>query len=111
MISVDVRSRSAADVRAVEPDGFFGDELPDRLRERARLAAPGARELGVRPFGIEVGGEGWTIALDGDAFTVRRGLDDAAAVVRLTTEQLDDLVNDLCTPVGLFTGGELDMPI
>src|SRR4051812_18018048 len=108
MISVDVRSRTAADVRPVGPGDFFGDELPGRLRERAGLAAPGARELGVRPFGMEVGGESWTIALDGDGFTVRPGLDEAAAVVRLTPEQLGDLVNDLCTPMGLFTGGELD---
>jgi len=84
---------------------------PRCLRERGGLAAPGARELGVRPFGVEVGAQAWTIALDGDAFTVRPGLDDAAAVVRLTGEQLDDLVNDLCTPMGLFTGGDLDMPV
>ncbi len=64
----------------------------------------------MHPFGVEVGDGSWTIAFDGDAFTVGRGLGDAAAVVRLTPEQLDDLVNDLCTPMGLFTGGELDMP-
>lgn len=110
MVSVDVRTRRAADVRPVDPDDFFGDELPARLRQHGGLAVPGARELEVRPFGVQVGEHGWTIALDGDGFRAGPGLDDAHAVARLTSEQLADLVNDLCTPMGLFTGGDLDMP-
>jgi hypothetical protein len=110
MVSVDMRSRTADDVRDVEAAGFFGDELPGLLRDRGGLAVDGARELGVRPFGFDVDGAGWTIALDGDGFTLRAGLDDAHAVVRLSAEQLADLVNDLVTPMGYFTGGALDMP-
>ena len=110
MISVDVRTRTAADVRTVDPSAFFTDELPDLLRTHAALAAPGAAELGVRSCAFEVDGETWTLSLDGGTFTVTPGDANAAAVVRLDGEGLDDIVNDLRTPMGFFTGGDLDMP-
>ena len=110
MISVDVRTRTANDVRSVDPSAFFGEELPERLRAHAALAAPGATELGVRPFAFAVDGRAWTVSLDGDEFTVTDGDADAAAIVRLDGEGVDDLVNDLRTPMGFFTGGDLDMP-
>jgi hypothetical protein len=112
MRSVDLRTRSGADVRPVEAAGFFGDELPARLSAFGDLAVDGARQLGVRPFGFDVGGQGWTVRLDdaGGCFAVAPGLDDAHAVVRLDAVGLHDLVNDLRTPMGFLTGGDLDMP-
>jgi Phytanoyl-CoA dioxygenase (PhyH) len=125
MRSVDSRTRTAASIRPVDADAFFGDELPALFGERGELAAPGARELGVSSFGVEVGpvevgraevgrgdgagGPGWTLAFDGSRFSVRPGTSSAAAVVRLDAEGLHDLVNDLRTPVGFLTGGDLDM--
>jgi hypothetical protein len=113
MRSVDVRTRASADVRPVDAEAFFGDELPALFASRAELARPGAVELRVRPFGIEVDGRGWTLGLEDEApwFSVRAGLDDAAAVVKLDAVGLHDLVNDLRTPMGFFTGGDLDMPL
>jgi hypothetical protein len=115
MVSVDIRSRTADDVREVDADAFFGDELPRLMVERADLALPGARELGVRPLVIEVNGRGWTLALDGgDAagsagrLTVTPGTGGARDSVRLDAEGLRDLVNDLRTPMALLTG-DLDM--
>src|SRR5438067_4763703 len=110
MISVDVRTRTANDVRDVDPAAFFADELPALLADRTPLASAGARELGVRPFALDVDGRAWTVAFDGDRFTVVAGDGDAATIVRLDTEGFDDLVNDLRTPVAFFTAGELDMP-
>lgn len=112
MRSVDLRTRSGADVRPVDPVGFFADELPARLAADGSLALDGARQLGVRPFGFEVDGRGWTVRLDDGAgsFAVDDGLDDAQAVVRLDAVGLHDLVNDLRTPMGFLTGGDLDMP-
>jgi hypothetical protein len=110
MRSVDMRSRTGADVRAVEPAAFFGDELPALFAERGALAVDGARQLGVRPFGIVVDGEGWTMSLGDGGFAVEPGTDDAHAVVRLDGDGLHDLVNDLRTPMGFLTGGDLDMP-
>jgi hypothetical protein len=115
MVSVDIRSRTADDVREVDADAFFGDELPRLMVERADLALPGARELGVRPFVIEVDGRGWTLALDGgDAagsagrLTVTPGTGGALDSVRLDAEGLRDFVNDLRTPMALLTG-DVDM--
>ena len=109
MASVDVRTRTAADVRSVDAAAFLDDEFPDLVAARAALATPGARQLGLRPFGFEVDGRGWTLSFDGDSFTVGDGTDDAAAVVRLDAEEFQDIVNDLRTPIGFFTGGDLDM--
>jgi phytanoyl-CoA dioxygenase PhyH len=110
MPSVDVRTRTAADVRSLDAAVFLRDELPELATTRATLAAPGGRELGLRPFGMEIDGRGWTLAFDGDSFSVVDGTDDAAAVVRLDAKGFEDVVNDLRTPVGFFTGGDLDMP-
>ena len=110
MRSVDFRTRTSADLRSVDPAAFFGDELPSLATERAGLAADGARALGLRAFGIEVDGEGWTLDFDGDRFSVVPGTGDAAAIVRLDQTGLHDLVNDLRTPMGFLTGGDLDMP-
>lgn len=116
MVSVDIRSRTADDVREVDADAFFGDELPRLMVERADLTLPGARELGVRPFVIEVDGRGWTLALDGgDAagsagrLTVTPGTGGALDSVRLDAEGLRDIVNDLRTPMAFLTGGDLEM--
>ena len=107
MISVDVRTRTANDVRSVDPSSFFGEELPGLLREHAGLAAPGAAELGVRPLAFDVDGQAWTLSFDGEAFAIAAGDGGASAIVYLDGEGLDDLVNDLRTPMGFFTGGDL----
>lgn len=110
MISVDVRTRTANDVRSVGADDFFERELPQLFAERGGLAAPGARELRLRSFAFDVDGRAWTVAFDGEQFTVEPGSSRADSVVRLDAEGLDDTVNDLRTPMGFFTGGDLDMP-
>jgi Phytanoyl-CoA dioxygenase (PhyH) len=107
--SVDVRTRTAADVRSVDPADFFDVELPALIAERGGLAEAGGRELGLKSFAFDVEGQTWTAALTGDGFAVSRGSDDAKAIVRLDREGLDDIVNDLRTPMGFFTGGDLDM--
>jgi hypothetical protein len=112
MVSVDVRTRTPDDVRAVDAAAFFDDELPPLIAERSGLAVPGARRLGLRPFAFHVGGRQWTLAFDGDGFTVTPGDDAAAAAVaavRLDAEGLSDLVVDLRTPVAFLTAGDLDM--
>jgi hypothetical protein len=113
MRSVDFRTRTGADVRPVDAGEFFDDELPDRWAASGPLALDGARQLGVDPFGFEVDGRAWTVRLDADGagrLVVEPGLEDARAVVRLDADGFHDLVNDLRTPMGFLTGGDLDMP-
>jgi hypothetical protein len=111
MISVDVRSRIAADVQDVDPGEFFGTTLPALVAERTGLAAPGARELGLDPFAFEVEGDAWTLRFDGGHFAIDAGSERAVAIVRLDRQGLADLVHDVRTPMGFFTGGDLDMPV
>ncbi|MEY2433385.1 MAG: hypothetical protein QOC92_3110 [Acidimicrobiaceae bacterium] len=109
MVSVDVRTRTALDVRDVDATEFFDHELPLLIKERGDLAVPGARELRPRPLAVDVDGTAWTLSFDGDRFTVSPG-NEADAMVRLDAEGLGDLVNDLRTAMGFFVGGDLDMP-
>jgi hypothetical protein len=110
MASVDVRTRSSADVRPVDAAELFDRELPRLAQARAALVGPGAAELAPRPLAVEVEGRAWTLAFIGDAVEVVPGESGASAAVRLTALQVDDLVNDLVTPMGWFTGGTLDQP-
>jgi hypothetical protein len=108
MSSLDVRTRTTADIRPVDPDTFFGEELPDLGRARGALAVPGARELGVAPFTIAVGDCAWTLSVEGDVIAVQES-DDGAACVRLDDDEVQRLVNDLLTPMTLVTAANLRM--
>lgn len=110
MPSVDLRPRTANEIEPVDPEAFFTDTLPSLIDERAELAVPGARELGIESFAFDVDGAAWSLRFDGDGFSVTPGTDGAAAVVRVDRDTLTDLVWDVLTPMGLFTGGALDMP-
>jgi hypothetical protein len=110
MVSVDTRTRTDAGIAPVDAGVFFEDALPELLDRHGDLALPGARELGPRPLAIAVGGRSWTLALAGDRITIRRGHAGAGALVVLDDEGLADVVHDLRTPVGFFTGGDLEMP-
>ena len=112
MRSVDLRTRRGADVRPVDAAAFFDDELPAASPGTARSPSPVPASSGVRPFAIEVDGAGVDAAPRRRRRPARRRrrADDAAAVVRLDDDGLHDLVNDLRTPMGFFTGGDLDMP-
>src|SRR5205814_63850 len=95
MASVDVRTRTAADVRVVDARDFLEVELPALAADHGELAVAGARELDLRPLAIRVDGNARTLHFDGQQFTVARGEADAHAIVELTEEQLADIVNDL----------------
>jgi hypothetical protein len=109
MRSVDFRTRTAADVRAVEASHFFAHELPAWFESRSALAVPGARELGLRPCAFEIDGHAWTLALDGERLSVESGAASAATVIRLDASAFADLVDDLVTPMVFLTAGELDL--
>ena len=79
--SVDVRTRTAADVAPVDPGWFFDEELPRLARERGSLVAAGGRELAPRPL---VGG-GRRPDLDARARRRSRDRDLAVAGARPRT--------------------------
>ena len=108
-MSVDFRTRADVDVPAVDARTFFSAELPRTLDATRDLLEPGAERLGLRPFTIEVGQETWSLAWE-DAVVVRSGSRSGAAHVRMTAEDLTELVHDQRTPLTFYTSGTLDMP-
>lgn len=108
-MSVDLRTRVDAEQAPVEAGHFFRETLPALLDAQRSQIAPGASELALRDFCVETDGEPWTLAWRGDRVGVEPGRRGAARV-RLTPEQLSDLVNDQSTPVALMSNRLLDMP-
>ncbi len=108
-MSVDLRTRVDTEQAPVDPGTFFGQTLPDRLDARRDRIAPGAPRLVLKDFCIETDGEPWTLAWRGDRVEVASGRRGAVRV-RLSAEQLGDLVHDQSTPMALFSNALLDMP-
>jgi ectoine hydroxylase-related dioxygenase (phytanoyl-CoA dioxygenase family) len=111
-MSVDIRTRVDGQVESVDAAACFEEVLPAAFEgERAVLAAAVA-EYAPRPLVIEVDGDAWTLAVDGGVVRIAPGrADDAESMLRLSGTQLDDLVNDQVTVVGLQTNGTLDQPV
>jgi hypothetical protein len=108
-MSVDLRSRIDGGQRAVEPDEFFAVQLPAALDATATTIAPALRWLDPRPLTFEVDDSVWTLTRVDDRVAVQ-GEAGEGALVRLTQEQFDDLVNDQATFMGLWSSGRLDQP-
>ena len=101
---MDLRTRTDADVPAVEAERFFGVDLPELAQRRADLVAIAVEHLDLRPLAIEVDGRSWRLEPAGDGIRVTP--DAADATLRVTAQRLADLVTDQVTPVGLMTAGE-----
>jgi len=108
-MSVDLRTRVDSEQAPVEAGSFFRETFPALLDAHHALIAPGARELALKDLCVETDGEPFTLAWDGDRASVAPG-SRGAAHVRLTGEQLSDLVNDQSTPVAFMSNRMLDMP-
>jgi hypothetical protein len=108
-MSVDLRTRVDAEQAPVEAGRFFRETLPARLDAHRALIAPGASELSLGDFCIETDGEPWTLAWHAGRGSVKAG-HHGKARVRLTAEQLTDVVNDQSTPIALMSNRLLDMP-
>ncbi len=109
-MSVDLRTQVDAEMPPVEAGVFFRETLPSLLDSHHALIEPGARELPLAEFCIETSGEPWTLAWHGDRVSVEAGHASGAARVRLTHEQLSDIVHDQTTPIALMSNRLLDMP-
>ena len=108
-MSVDLRTRVDSEQPPVEAGRFFRETLPPLLEAHRHLLAPGANELPLQPFCIETEGEPWTLAWQGDHASVEPG-HRGTARVRLSAEQLSEIVYDQSTPVALMSNKLLDMP-
>jgi hypothetical protein len=109
-MSVDLRTRTDGPRPGVDPDRFFGEQLPAALDAAAAGIAVGAQWLELRPLTVEIDGSAWTLDWADDRVSVEPGGGGDAARVRLTPEQLDDLVSDQQTIMGFWSSGRLDQP-
>ena len=107
-MSVDLRTRSDTDQAPVGVGSFFRETLPGMLDANRRVLAPGASELSLDTFCIETDGEPWTLSWVGERVSVAPG-HEGQSRVRLTTEQLSDIVNDQSTPIALMSNAILEM--
>lgn len=107
-MSVDLRSRTDGPREAIDPEHFFAEELPAAFDANVDGIAPGARWLDLRPLTLDVDGSSWTLAWDDGRMAVAPGPAEHGARVRLTPEQLDDLVSDQGSIMGFWTSGLLD---
>ena len=108
-MSVDLRTRVDSEQAPVEAGPFFRETLPPLLETHQARIAPGASQLPLEGFCIETDGEPWTLAWREEHVCVKAG-HHGTARVRLTAEQLSDIVNDQSTPVALMSNQLLDMP-
>jgi hypothetical protein len=88
---------------------FFSSQLPAAVDDAKELVTPGVGFLRLRPLTIEVDGERWSLRRNGSIEVVQGELPEAAHL-RLSAEDVTELVRDQRTPMTFFTGGTLDMP-
>jgi hypothetical protein len=118
-MSVDVRSRVDGEVVLIEPARCLGQDLPAAFERNREVLARAVQAFAPPSLVIEVDGATWTLMADrgpacAGSWQVRvtpEAADDPGVVLRLTVEQLTDLVNDQVTVVGLQTNGTLDQPV
>ena len=107
-MSVDLRTRVDGHHETVDPEQFFQRDLPAALDAYRDAVAPGIEWLDLRPMLIEVDGEAWTLSVHGDRVHVDGGSQPGAGRVRLEPGQLDGLVHDQQTFMGMWSSGRLD---
>ena len=108
-MSVDLRTRIDSEQAPLESGLFFRETLPGLLDARQSLIAPGASELSLEDFCIQSGSGAWKLTWANDRVAVTEG-HSGGPRVRLSDEQLTDLVNDQSTPIALMSNSLLDMP-
>ena len=109
-MSVDLRTRTDGVREQIDAAQFFGSELPAALENHDQEVRPGTAWLDLRPMTIEVDDDSWTLSVGGDRIDVEAGGRADAARVRLDVDQLDGLVHDEQTFMGMWSSGRLDQP-
>src|SRR3954468_17000742 len=111
-MSIDERTRIDGQAEPVDPATCFEEVLPAAFEREQDLLRAAVAEYAPRPLTIDVDGDAWTLAVDdGVVRVVSDRDDDAPTVLRTNRAQLQDLVDDQVTVVGMQTNGSLDQPV
>lgn len=109
-MAIDLRTRSDADQVAFDAAAFLDVDLPRSLAERhGERPTP---HTPLAPLVLDVDGVSWTLAFEGVEPVVRPGTPADATDpvrVRLSAALLQDLALDQITPIGMMTGGTLEL--
>ena len=109
--STSAAASTARSIRSIRA-AASGRSCPTAFERHQDLLADAVRVFAPAPLVVEIDGDAWTLAVDGGRVHVRDGGDDAPGVVlRTNPAQLDDLVTDQVTVVGMQTNGTLDQPV
>ncbi len=113
-VTVDLRTRRDEPHVAVDPESFFTDEFPDAIARHAELIRPGVDWIRPKPLTMSVAGEQWTLTYEPDAPHGIAGSGVSLArsgggrtTIALDAAQLDDVVHDQQSMMGLWVGGTL----
>ncbi len=110
IMDLDVRTRTASDVEAVDIDRFHAEVIPTLLEDRGELATRAFLASGLDRITIRVGSQAWTWQLGSDgSLEVVPGDAGSGAMVDLTAEWFSDIVNDVRSTVALMVAGEAEM--
>jgi Phytanoyl-CoA dioxygenase (PhyH)/SCP-2 sterol transfer family len=110
-MGVDVRTRvDSGDDHVANVGELFASRLPAALADASSRLQPALRDLPLRTLVVDVEGERWTLAVEGDAVVVAPGAGaDPQVTLKLMPEQVRDLVDDQVTPIGWLASGALDL--
>lgn len=107
-MSVDLRTRVDGAGGSEEPAVLFGAALPAAFAAHAALLEPACRALVPAPLVVAVDDAAWTLVARDGRVAVCAGAEGACRL-RLTRQQLAELVADQVTPVGWHASGTLDV--
>jgi Phytanoyl-CoA dioxygenase (PhyH) len=113
-MSVDLRTRVDDERDQRRPAELLDDRLPAAFDSASELLSDACARLAPPRLVVEVEGEAWTLAAgeggEGKVTCRRGGANGAGAMrLRLSAQQLGDLVDDQVTPMGWFSSGTLDL--
>ena len=100
-MTIDVRTRTNRDLRALERDEVLDDVLPRALGVHGDLAGRGVDHQQLPALGLAVDGRDVTLTSVAGALTMRSGTDAAGVVATLDAGALSDLVQDSVSTMGL----------
>src|ERR1700730_17679086 len=96
MTTLDMRTRTTADIRKIDVANFFESALPALIDGRAYLATDGAREFDLRPTTFITQSGSWTLSRSANTFKVSRH-DNGVTAVRMDDCDFEDIINDIST--------------
>ncbi|MGW0176800.1 hypothetical protein ACWDUM_23485 [Rhodococcus sp. NPDC003322] len=108
MSNLDVRTRTASDIRPRAAATFFQDELPRLLSHRSHLVSRAAELYSPGPLTISTESGSWTIVCDSSGVHVTAH-EEGATSIRLTDGDFSDFLNDLTTVDMLFNLGRVGL--